>query len=96
MKIELGSSSDIKNPKPKVGWSVWIEHGVWFTAKKVNKKRFGPHSYFLDFLAGKSNLCECSCGCFMADSSSGGDFDPWGACPKNPKAPTLPVQKAKR
>ena len=96
MKTKLGTSSEIENPKPKAGWSVWIEHGVWFTAKKVNKKRFGPHSYFLGLLAGKSGLGECSCGCFMADSSSGGDFDPWGACPNNPKAPTLPVQKAKR
>jgi len=75
----LGSSAEIKNPIPKRGWSVWIEKGTWYTAKKVNVKKFGEHVY------GKNYTGACSCGCYMGDCSSWGPVDPFGACPNNPK-----------
>lgn len=66
-------------PKPEKGFSVWCEDGIWHTAPIVDPDHFGPHRY--DITAGG----DCSCGCWMALSSSGGPVDPFGACPDNPK-----------
>lgn len=74
----LGSSADIPNPVKKRGWSIWIEHGIWYTARNVSKKKFGIHSYI-------GGLGACSCGCYMGDCDSWGPVDPFGACPDNPK-----------
>lgn len=82
MKTEIGSSSEHKDPKPKRGWSLWIENGVWFTSPKVSPRSFGKHDYNGGYRKG---IRDCRCGCFMLSSSSGGPVDPFGACPKNSK-----------
>lgn len=69
-------------PKPKRGYAIWIEWGKWYTAKKVNPKKFGEHAY-----AGGYGLGHCDCGCEMGQSSSSGPVDPFGACPLNPLSP---------
>jgi len=82
-KVEIGPSDVYKSPKPKRGYAVWIENGVWFTAPKVSPRKFGQHAY-----AGKAfdfGIRDCPCGCYMLSASSAGPCDPFGACPKNPK-----------
>lgn len=69
--------------KPKRGWAAWIESGTWFTARKVDPKKFGKHAY--DNGGYEQGIRECPCGCFMGSYSSSGPVDPWGPCPKNPK-----------
>ncbi len=83
MKIELGPSDKIINPKSKRGYSIWIENGVYYTAKTVNKKKFGPHAY--DEGGYYLGIHNCPCGCYMGSSSSSGPVDPFGPCPMNPK-----------
>lgn len=77
-KKEIGSSKEYSFPKPKRGYSIWIENGIWYTAPTVNKKKFGPHRY-------GNGIGECECGCAMWDSDSYGPVDPFGACPLNPQ-----------
>lgn len=83
MKTRLGTSGEIPMPPIKRGYSTWIEQGVWFTSRTVNKRRFGGHAYDDGgFLKG---IRDCPCGCHMSESSSSGPVDPFGACPSNPK-----------
>lgn len=90
-KTKIGNSSEFPDPKPKRGWSRWIEEGVWFTAPKVSSRDFGAHAY------GKGGygrgITDCPCGCFMLSSSSGGPVDPFGPCPRNPKSKRQPAKK---
>ena len=94
MKTKIGTSGEHPNPKPKRGWSRWIENGVWFTAPKVSAAKFGGHDY-----AGggySRGIRDCKCGCYMLSSSSGGDCDPFGPCPENPKAKSGNPQSSAR
>jgi hypothetical protein len=83
MKTEIGSSAVHRNPKPKRGWSLWIEDGVWYTAPKISPRKFGKHAYFISKI--RTGIRKCPCGCFMTRSDSGGPVDPFGACPMNPR-----------
>jgi len=75
-KTKIGDSATHKNPKPKKGWSVWIEEGVYFTAPTIDPCLFYDHDY-----AGNEHCGSCRCGCQMGSSSSSGPVDPFGACP---------------
>jgi hypothetical protein len=81
MKIKIGDSGVHKNPKVGKGWSLWIENGIWYKARSVNKKKYGPHTYMINY----NNPHECPCGCYMGGYSSSGPVDPFGPCPSNPK-----------
>ncbi len=90
-KRKLGDSSSTPNPEPEDGFSVWIESGVWYTAPTVSDD-FGGHSY--DNGGFENGARDCECGCFMLGSSSGGEVDPFGQCPENPKpAPQMSGSK---
>lgn len=67
-------------PKPQRGYAIWIEWGKWYTARKVNPKKFGPHRYD----GWDRHTGNCSCGCYMGRHDSSGPVDPFGACPNNP------------
>jgi hypothetical protein len=86
-KKKLADLIDSLRPRVKRGWAVWAESGTWYTAPKVDKRKFGPHAYALPGAYNKG-VRDCPCGCFMAGYSSGGPVDPvdpFGPCPKNPK-----------
>lgn len=83
MKVTIGPSTDFPNPKPKKGWSVWIENAIYYTAKTVNNKKFGCHDYNRPDPY-SSGTGSCRCGCYMGSCNSSGDVDPFGACPLNP------------
>jgi hypothetical protein len=68
-------------PRPRPGWSIWVESGEWFTAPTVDPQQFGAHAYAGEAFA---KVRDCPCGCWMLASSSGGPVDPFGACPLNP------------
>lgn len=92
---KIGSSADFPKPKVKRGWSVWIESGTWYTAPTVDRRSFGGHAY--DNGGYEEGIRDCSCGCFMLSSASGGPVNPFGPCPKNPKrarAAPLATQEA--
>lgn len=82
-KTEIGPSDVHPNPKAKRGWALWIENGVWFTAPRIDRRKFGPHAYYN--YGYEQGIRDCPCGCFMLSSSSGGPVDPFGPCPNNPK-----------
>jgi hypothetical protein len=84
-KVEIGNSGKFKNPKVRRGWSLWIENGVWFKARTVDKRRFGGHDY--DNGGFEQGIRKCKCGCFMGGWSSDGPVDPFGPCPLNPRKP---------
>jgi len=81
-KIRLGNSGEISYPQPQDGFSVWMESGVWYTAKIVSDD-FGGHDY--DNGGYDQGVRDCKCGCFMTAFSSGGSVDPFGKCPENKK-----------
>jgi hypothetical protein len=82
----VGSEPDaIGNPKAEPGFSIWIEHGKWFTAPTVDSEKFGGHAY--DGGGYEAGIRECICGCHMGGSSSSGPVDPFGPCPLNPRGP---------
>lgn len=84
VKIFLGTSDKVGNsPKPMRGFAVWIEWGKWYTAPKIDPRKFGGHAY-ADGGYGRG-IRDCPCGCVMGSSSSSGPVDPFGACPANPK-----------
>ncbi len=83
-KKEIGPSDQPVKPKP--GFSVWIECGVWYTAPKLLKKDFGPHTFNMPH-AFDDGVRDCPCGCWILSSSSGGPIDPFGPCPLNPITP---------
>lgn len=82
-KTEIGPSDVFRNPKPKRGWSVWIESGVWFTAPTVNPRKFGRHDWENGMW--EKGVRNCRCGCYMGSYSSAGPVDPSGACPAKPR-----------
>ncbi len=67
------------------GFAWWIENGVILMGPKVDRDKFGPHSY------PNKGIGKCShgCGCRMSASSSSGTVDPFGACPNNPRQQEL-------
>ncbi len=81
MKTEIGR--DCPQPKPKRGYSIWIENGVWYSAPRVSAKKFGSHAY--DNGGYEKGIRDCPCGCHMGGYTSGGPVDPFGPCPFNPK-----------
>lgn len=64
------------------GFSEWVERSGRKQAKTVDPKKFGPHKYPDEDC---TSDCTFGCGCWMGPSNSGGDVDPFGACPKNNK-----------
>lgn len=78
---EVGNSALHWNKKPPKGFSKWCENGVVIHAKTVNPK-FGGHDY--DNGGYWQGIRDCTCGCYMLSSSSGGPVDPFGRCPANP------------
>lgn len=82
MKTLVCKSSENPDPKPKRGYSIWIEWGTYYTAKRVSKKKFGGHAY--DDGGYERGHRDCTCGCCMGSSSSSGPVDPFGPCPDNP------------
>lgn len=91
-KTSLGTSHDIAWPTPAPGMSVWIENGEWFTASTVDPKTHGTHAY--DEGGYEKGIHDCTCGCYMMSSSSGGPVDPAGACPDNPRIAPQPDSAA--
>ena len=81
-KILIGDSKEFPNPIEKRGWSIWIENGKYYTARTVNKKKFGGHSY--DNGGYDRGIRDCICGCYMGNCNSSGPVDPFGSCPSNP------------
>lgn len=81
MKTKIIDSKNKKfsNPKMPKGWSQWVEQGIWYKARSVNKRKYGGHHY-----DNGDGTGDCICGCYMGDSSSSGPVDPFGPCPMNP------------
>lgn len=63
--------------------ATWFEDGVEKTSPAVNTDKFGSHLYPYD---GGTSDCVYGCGCWMGPCRSGGPVDPFGMCPKNPRA----------
>jgi hypothetical protein len=61
--------------------SIWFEADGMHTSN-VDPKKFGHHKY-----ADHDGTSDCGygCGCWMGPTRSGGEVDPFGACPNNPK-----------
>lgn len=82
-KEEIGPSNKHEFHPTKIGFSVWIENGVYFQAPTVDASKYGNHAY--DGGGYERGVRSCSCGCYMHSTSSGGPCDPFGPCPENPQ-----------
>ena len=67
----------------KAGHDVWVANGKICHAPKLPPELFGPHDY--GYYDGTSD-CGHGCGCWVGPWASGGQVNPFGPCPRNPKA----------
>ena len=67
----------------KAGHDVWVEDGEVCHAPKVPPELFGSHDYGDH---DGTEDCRYGCGCWAGPTRSGGPVNPFGPCPRNPKA----------